>query len=418
MVLMLPTATDNGARLAAILPTALGLLAPSRGATVAEGFATAAGLDAERIDPAISRSLAEFPHPRSLVLVVIDGLGLENLRARAAHARELSGMSTRRLSTVIPSTTGAALTSLLTGRLPGSHGLIGYRIRHPEAGLVTTLSEWDGIRQPREWQRATPLFERARELGLRSVAIGRPAHATGGLTEAILRGADYLPGPTIEDRCAIASRLLRDAEPALVYLYIDELDRAAHRDGWQSDAWLRRLEQVDAALGALRRTLPSDTAMVVTADHGIVDVPADQRVLLDPATDALSTVAEIGGEPRFRSLYLTSGSDPEAVSHEVQQLLRKRAWVGTRDAAIDGGWFGPVAPGVAERLGDVLVVARGQSAFLLPSDSAQAQAMVGHHGGLSDAERGVPLIWGGALDGTAFATLVGKVALALEDERP
>lgn len=397
---------DNGARLAAILPTGLAALASGLGADASETLSAALGPRGGGAAAAPSG----LPAVRSLVLLVVDGLGHANLRAARGHARTLSGLPTRRIETVIPSTTGAALTTLTTGRLPGEHGLIGYRIRHPERGLVTTLKDWQGIEDRAAWQRSSPLFAAAADLGARPVAIGRPAHAVGGLTEAILAGAEYLGGQTIPERFAIASRLLRGDAPILAYLYIDELDRAAHRDGWRSDAWLRRLEELDAALEGFLRTLPGGVGVVVTADHGMVDVPPQRRIRLDAGVDALAGVEQIGGEPRMRSLYLRAGEDARAVAERVAASLGKTARVGTRDEAIAANWFGPVDPSVAPRLGEVLVTARGENAFTLGTDSPEALAMVGQHGGLSDDERGVPLALGGALEGTGFAAAVTETA--------
>lgn len=428
MVLMLPIATDNGARLAAILPTGIAALAKGLGARPgevldgmldpAQGPATGgAGPAAGAGGGPPVEAPGSLPAVRGFVLLVVDGLGSANLQAMKAHAPVLASLAPRRIETVLPSTTGAALTTLATGRLPGRHGLIGYRIRHPEFGLRNTLKEWEGIEDPRDWQLAEPLWGRAAGLGARAVAIGRPAHASGGLTSAILAGAEYHGAQTIADRFAVASRLLRGEDPILAYLYIDELDRAAHHDGWQSGAWSRRLETLDAALGDFLRALPGGVGVVLTADHGMIDVPAHRRLRLDegapfaglPGADS-GAVEAVGGEPRLRSLYLAEGEDPAVLAAELGTSLGKLAWVGTREEAIGGGWFGPVDPEVAPRLGEVLVAARGQVAFTLSSDPQTALDMVGQHGGLSAEERGVPLGLGGALAGSGFAAAVARVA--------
>lgn len=410
MVLMLPTATDNGARLAAILPTGVAALAKGLGADPAETLA--------RVFPREGSPLAApaaLPAVRAFVLVVVDGLGSANLQEFRAHAPTIAGLTPRRIETVLPSTTGAALTTLATGRLPGRHGLIGYRIRHPRLGLRNTLKEWEGIDDVRSWQLAEPLWRLAEPLGARAVAIGRPAHARGGLTEAILSGAAYHGAQTIPERFAAASALLRGDAPLLAYLYIDELDRAAHSEGWRSPLWLKRLEALDAALADFLRTLPGDVGVVLTADHGMIDVPPQRRLRLDGAESLgehafAGRVAQIGGEPRLRSLYLEPGADAEAVAADVSAALGKLAWVGTRDEAVAGGWFGPVEPEVLPRIGEVLVVARAQVAFTLAEDPPAALEMVGQHGGLSAEERGVPLALGGALAGSGFAAAVGAVS--------
>lgn len=405
MVLMLPMTTDNGARLAAILPTALASLANGLGKDPAESLARSTS---RAPNP---QAIQKLPALRSALVIVVDGLGTANLRESAGHARTLRSLSYKRITTVIPSTTGAALTTLTTGALPGTHGLIGYRIRHPELGLLSTLKDWEDIQYPAKWQRSTPLFSHARELGARAVAIGRPAHASGGLTAAILAGAEYLSGQTIADRFALASQLLRGGEPVFAYLYVDELDKAAHAYGWQSSQWATRLEQFDLALEALLRSLPAGVGVVVTADHGIIDVPPEKRHLLEQRVD-LSAVAAIGGEPRMRSLYLYDPGMAEELASQFARQFGKLAWVGTRDEAIAGGWFGSVAAGVAERLGEVLVVARGQHAFMSEREDPAVLRMVGQHGGVSDEERGVPIALGGALGGSGFTAAVTAVARA------
>ena len=410
---MLPTPTDNGARLAAILPTAIASMAISAGsdpsqllkdADVLRGPAATAGTEV--------LESGKVPAARSVLIVVVDGLGHSNLKTMSGHARALSSLPNRRIETVIPSTTSAALTTITTGSLPGEHGLIGYKIRHPRLGLLSPLKDWAGVLESDNWQRREPLFSLPGSFGARSVVIGRPAHASGGLTEAILRGAEYRGGQTIADRFSIASQVLRESEPTLCYLYVDELDKAAHSEGWQSDKWRLRLEQLDTAFDDVMRTLPGDVGVMVTADHGMIDVDAHKQIMLDDSLLPAGAIAEIGGEPRMRSLYLHPGVDADETAAAVQTSLGKTAWVGTREEAIKGNWFGPVAEGVAERLGEVLVVARAQFAFTLPSDEPSALLMVGQHGGVSDEERGVPLIVGGAFAGTGIVSAITELAAA------
>lgn len=415
MEIMLPTATDNGARLAAILPSGLAALAKGRGADTAEMTATALGASgAARADQAASAQLADLtPALQSLVVVLVDGLGSSNLKARAGHAPTLSSLAQRRITTVAPSTTSAALTSFTTGTLPGDHGMVGYRIRHPELGLLSPLRDWDGIDDHRSWQLSEPLFHAAAPAGLRTYTVGRAAHAGSGLSQAILSGAEYVDGDRIEDRFVAARNLLRDETPALIYVYVDELDRAAHRDGWQGDQWTRRLEQLDRALHDFLIGLPMGVGVALTADHGMVDIEPHQRIILQRDDEMLADVTEIGGEPRFRSLYLREGADPAAVAGAIREHEGQRALVLTRDEAIATGMFGPtLAPGVAERLGEVLLIARKQVAYFDDDADPAMLEMVGQHGGLTDEERGIPLILAGALAGTSFAKLVEKVAAA------
>ncbi|MGA9869548.1 MAG: alkaline phosphatase family protein, partial [Rhodococcus sp. (in: high G+C Gram-positive bacteria)] len=87
-----------------------------------------------------------FAPATSAIVFVIDGLGAANLAARSGHARFLTSMSTKKhvARTVFPSTTASALTSLLTGSLPGEHGIVGYRARVPGTDRVANqLRGWE-----------------------------------------------------------------------------------------------------------------------------------------------------------------------------------------------------------------------------------------------------------------------------------
>ncbi|KUF06985.1 alkaline phosphatase family protein [Leucobacter sp. G161] len=411
---MLPTATDNGGRLAAIIPTGLAALALGHDHSAESVLATATGAaisedSASRFKPAISL----LPPLRSLVILVVDGLGSSNLKARRGHAPTLSSLAQRRITTVTPSTTGAALTSLTTGRLPAEHGLIGYRIKHPTQGIISPLRDWDGIENPRDWQLAEPLFALAEQLGVRARAYGRPAHATSGLTRAILTGADYRGGDRIADRFAAAHRDLASGEPTLAYVYVDELDRAGHQSGWQSDAWSRRLEQLDGALADFLTGLAADVGVIVTADHGMVDVEAHQQIVFDLTTPEFHDVVAVAGEPRFRTFFLEDGADPQRFAAWLDVTQGKRAWVATRDEAFAAGVFGDVyGPGVRERIGDVIIAARGQCAYYTTDDEPASFDLVGQHGSWTDEERGIPLLLGGALAGSGFGRAVELVAEA------
>ena len=373
---MLPTNELFGVRLAAILPTALARLVPSA---------------------------AETPTTRCAVVIVVDGLGWHNLQARSGHARNLSRFDGSPISTVFPTTTGAALSTLTTGALPGTHGLVGYRIRHPELGLRTTLSDWHGISPVRSWQTQETVFEQAQRLGVASHVIGRAAHRTGGLTEAILTGATYHSGDTIEERCERALQLTREAvDPSIVYVYVDELDRAGHRFGWQSHEWIERLEQLDGAVASLVSRLSDDVGVVLTADHGMVDVPVENHVHLDAIRGFMDGIATVGGEPRLRYLYLDEPGEASVVAERTRVFLDDRAAVLTRDEVVNAGMFGPLGPDIADRIGDVVVAATGLHAFFVQSEPSTNQSMIGHHGSVSDTERHVPVITAGTFADAQF----------------
>ncbi|MDQ0896011.1 alkaline phosphatase family protein [Agromyces ramosus] len=345
----------------------------------------------------------ELPSVTSAVIVLVDGLGAANVQARTGHARFLASRMAKRdvIRTVFPSTTAAAIASFATGRTPGEHGLVGYRVLDAERDrLVNQLSGWDDGMRPETWQRAPTLFEAAGAAGIASYAIGAARYHESGFTHAVLRGAEYRPAASIADRFAVAAELIADGDPALVYLYVPELDQAAHAYGWESDRWLTILEDLDGALGAFEARMPRGTGLLVTADHGVIDVPAHRHVFIDKHPELLADVRHVGGEPRCLALYVEPGLGDDATAALVdgwRAAEGHRAWVLSRDEAIDAGLYGPVAEEVRPRIADVLIAARSSIAYYDRREhDRRAEAMIGQHGSLSDDETRVPLVRGGA----------------------
>ena len=199
-----------------------------------------------------------FPPATSAIVFVIDGLGAHNLAARAGHARFLSQSMSKKDTalTVFPSTTASALTSLLTGVLPGTHGIVGYRALVPGTDeVVNQLRGWDTDGLPLEWQRATPLTT-----GRPSFVVSKSEYAGTGFTAATL-GAEFHAADVLADRVELAADLAARHPGSFVYVYAPDLDAIGHKRGWQSDEWVAALERVDAAARALDGALARGTGL-------------------------------------------------------------------------------------------------------------------------------------------------------------
>ena len=148
---------------------------------------------------------------------------------------------------------------------------------------------------------------------------------------------------------------------------------------------------VDAAAEYLRETLPSHVRIVVVADHGMVDSPAEHRIDIEEHPELRDGVFLVGGEARFRHLYSRSGAADDVLA-TWRAKLAHRAEVLSRDEAIARGWFGEVADAVRPRLGDVLVAARDDFAVLDTAAFPLEGRMVGLHGSLTSAEMLIPVL--------------------------
>ncbi len=334
-----------------------------------------------------------LPTASRVCVVLVDGLGLLPLRERAGHAPFLRGRlgEARELTCGYPSTTAASMGLLGTGRGAGLTGLAGYTVRNPRTGGLANLVSWEGADEPEQWQREPTLTGLVQEQGVAVTSVGPALFRGSGLTRAALAGGRYLVADAWEDRVDVALAALR--EPGLVYLYWGEVDKTGHQLGWRSAEWGDAVSEVDRGLGRLARSLPRDTLLLVTADHGMVDV--DRAQVRDVATTPrlAQDVALVAGETRAAYVHLDQGADLAEVAGRWREELDGVALVVTRDEAIGAGWFGPVAPHVRPMIGDLVVAALGVAGVAdSRTQTPHSMQLRGMHGSLTPGEMLVPLV--------------------------
>lgn len=329
-------------------------------------------------------------------VLLVDGLGWRQLREHAAHAPVLSSLPGGSLTATVPSTTATSITSLGTGLPPGRHGVVGYQSRIPGRSTLLNALDWDPTVDPERYQPYPTLFARAAADGVRATVVSRRRFARSGLTRVALAGVRYAPADNAGERVAEVVAALDAARggPALVYAYESDLDGVGHRHGVRSAAWRHQLRAVDMMVEQLVDELPRGCGLVVTGDHGMVTVRAEDQVDVEAVPGLLDAVDLVGGEPRFRQLYTRPGAAPE-VAARWARVLGERAVVRTRQQAVAAGWFGTLEDRVAERIGDVLVACTGSTVLLVPSVWPREARMRGHHGSLTDDEMLVPCLVAG-----------------------
>jgi hypothetical protein len=345
------------------------------------------------------RGPARLPLPpaRSAVVVLVDGLGEELLASRGGHAPFLRSLraglgQARAVDCGFPSTTATSMGTFGTARRAGEHGLVGMNVLAPDLDLVFSELAWDPRVDPLVWQPGSTVFEDVGATGLPVVMIAPHYFDRSGLTRAALRGARFVAAQTLEQRVDAALAALAAHPRALVYLYWGEVDKVGHVHGCESFEWGKELERVDGELARLVRSCRRDVLVTVTADHGMVDVPHADRVDLADEPELRRGLRHLGGEARALHLYCQPGQ-VDAVAAAWRARLGPAVEILDRAAAVDRGWFGPVAPHVRPRIGDLLVVAVGRIAIV---DSATARPellrLVGQHGARTPQESRVPVL--------------------------
>jgi Type I phosphodiesterase / nucleotide pyrophosphatase len=329
---------------------------------------------------------------RRIGVLLIDGLGTYQLPVLRPYAPILGDLAGATLTSGFPSTTPVSLVTLGTGTPPGGHGILGFTVRRPD-GRVLTHIFWADDPDPLAWQPVPTRYATAAAAGVAVTTITRPEFEGSGLTVAANRGGVFAGAA---DADALAGSMLRalasGTGPTLVYGYHPDLDHAGHRAGVGSPAWQDAARGVGRLLDRLVTDLPPGAALLVTADHGQLNVPDDQRFDLGVDPVLAAGVTGVAGEPRVRYLYTEAGARADVLA-AYQSVLGSSAWVLTRDEAIEGGWFGPVAEGFRDRIGEIVVICLDRVVVLASGwEPPSVGRLVGFHGSATAAEMTVPLL--------------------------
>ncbi len=345
--------------------------------------------------PGCEDDVLRLPAASRYVVVLVDGLGWNLLRGVAREVPYLASLlgDARPLTVGVPSTTVTSLASLGTGLPPGQHGMVGYTSRVPTTGEILNALTWESSLSARAYQAKPTFFEQATAAGAAVSSIALERFRGTGLTIAALRGADFVPyaeeTPASTWTVLTAAAAVR-AERTVVYAYSRDLDHVGHVHGCGSTHWLEQLVMIDQHCAQLRDALPDDVRLIITGDHGMLDIPREHQIIAEDDRVLMIGVSALAGEPRFRHLYVDRDR-PSRVARRWRDRLGDRAWVRTRDEAIDDGWFGPVDPALRERYGHVLVAMRTDWAVMTRQDEREF-SLVGMHGSLTAAEMLVPLL--------------------------
>jgi hypothetical protein len=274
------------------------------------------------------------------------------------------------------------------GALPGSHGFVGASFWLPDFESVLSPLRWGAEPSPAAVQPEPTMLQIAERAGVLVSTISAAAYANSGLTNSVLRGGVYLPAEDIEERVSHLRTLDARPGPALTYVYWAEHDRVGHVHGVGSSAWRESLRHVDALAERIWSSLASGSALIVTSDHGMVNAAHSARVQIEDDARLMESVTLITGEPRARLVYVREGAR-EDVATAWRGVLGEWADVLTRDDVIESGLIGPVDPLLEGRLGDLLVLARGDVALASRVDP-RVSALIGQHGSRTPEETRVP----------------------------
>ncbi|MDH3605850.1 MAG: alkaline phosphatase family protein [Acidimicrobiia bacterium] len=325
---------------------------------------------------------AQIPDAPTYVLVLFDGLGAGQLDHPAAT---LSGSVAGTIDAVFPTTTTVSLASISTGLAPSQHGLLGYQLWMPETGHVVNTIKWTtlwGERIDLDTSTVLPgpnLWERLAAAGREPIAV-QPGHFAGSpLSQSLYRGCRFEPIFTAEE-IVTATVDLADQPGRLIFTYVPHVDFAAHVYGQASPEYEESLRVASRVWEGITRRIPPGAVLLGTADHGHIDFAETQHARIPK---------ELEGD---RILYGDSRAMFVRGDEAPGFAELPASWIPTEQIV---EWWGPEPrhADFADRVPDGVLLA-DDDAVLLHSHSDRR--LIGHHGGLTDAERQIPLLVAGS----------------------
>ncbi|MFM8927075.1 MAG: alkaline phosphatase family protein [Rhodoluna sp.] len=328
----------------------------------------------------------------SVCVLLVDGLGTHNLKAAGGHARYLNSLAAEKISSFFPSTTSTSLTAFATGLEPSETGFIAYQIFDRNSGeAMNLLSGWPDQDKALRFQPKETISEKAVKNGIGFHVCSQAIYENSGLTAATMRSVNFHSNSSISGRLADAASLLAEKEPKVIYLYVPELDQIAHTHGVDSNRWLEVIEELDADVSRLASSLGKNRGLLITADHGVIDIPYERHVYVDDLIPD-DKVHFVGGDTRGLTVYLR---DPEEMS-DFQVMLTEKlsgiAYVFRPEDLVTAGYLKNLGDR-PEIVPDIWIVAKSEVALFHRTFARKRSLLnIGHHGGFTDRELSIPLI--------------------------
>jgi predicted AlkP superfamily pyrophosphatase or phosphodiesterase len=334
-----------------------------------------------------------LPSRRSVCVILVDGLGSSNLKSAAGHARFLNSQQSDSAMCWFPATTSTSITSFATASNPWDNGFLGYQVFNRNTQTpMNLLSGWKNYSEGENYQEAATIAEVASARGVSFHTVAPSAYERSGFTGATLRGSEFQGVDRISDRFSEAQKLLAQPEAKVIYLYIPELDQLAHAKGSESTSWLNQLEDLDSLVRDFVSSIPKGSGVILTADHGVVDVPKESHVYLDEIMPK-SEFKFVGGDTRSLYLYFEDAVDKQSARELLEDRLGESCYICTPIDLIAAGYWKSLSPKSENVVPDLLVLARKRVALYHRGFAkVKSLEMVGHHGSITNEELAIPLL--------------------------
>ncbi len=346
--------------------------------------------------------VSELKRARNIVLLVLDGLGYDYVCRHGANT-SLGTHLRGSLTSVFPTTTASAITSLATGVAAQQHAVTGWFMFLKEVGVVTAIMPFkpryggksytaSGVSM-RSVVSVKSVFEQMTRAGY---LVSRNDLVQSEYSLTVAEGAQRRSYTSLEGCFSSIARTVQEGDEAkFVHAYWPDFDGLCHEFGVASAEALAHFHALDAQFTLLLETLRNtDTWVLVTADHGLIDTSSNTLVHLDKHPALRATLAlPLCGEPRAAYCYVRP-SRAAQFERYVAEEMSAYCELARAEELVEAGWFGLGRPNpkLFDRIGDYVLLMKENYAIKDHVLGEDVYKQVGVHGGLSRQELFVPLI--------------------------
>ncbi len=349
----------------------------------------------------------KFEHSKRVVILLVDAMGYDVAKAVFEKEKELNVFGDPiRLSTIFPSTTVAALSTMATGALPIEHGMLGYVLYLKEYAVLANMIEFTPLGMPRDsllTKGANPmnflevptLYDEMRNYGAPPLVITANVFKESALSKMLNQGASVQGYTAKTDMMTKIRKAVESEKYAYIYAYWPMADAMGHVYGPNSEEYFEEVKDTLFRFKALvfdklGKRLKDETSFLITADHGQMEASWKRDMVIRAEDDFVKTLEMLPcGEPRMLYLYT---KDIEKTVKKGEEFFKGNVQFLETKKALSKGLFGKAKPAEKslERIGDLLAIPTGDHSFTVKYVGNERH-LKGKHGGLSKMEMEIPL---------------------------
>ncbi len=358
-----------------------------------------------------------------VVLLVLDGLGYDQFLLYSKTQKFLVDLAKKSdvipLTSVFPSQTTNALTTLNTGLTPQEHGLFEYYLYIKEVDIIVNTLSFDPLGSkrrnvliekgfdPKILYKGSTIQNKLRNVGIKTYAYINNDYAYSNYCTLLFEGSSIVPNLKPSDLIVnLRKNLDKENGPAYFFVHLNNLDTISHEfgpDGYEYGAELSNITHLlnKELVEKVCSKTANETLVLVTSDHGSVSINPQNTTYLNEFPQVVRNLKLGKGGRRIlptggaRDVFLHIKEDKlTEIKDLLQQKIGHKAKIFETRDAIENGLFGlgNVGGEFYDRAGNLLIVPYRNETVWFEHFKDTRLNLMGHHGGLDEKEMLLPLV--------------------------